>query len=85
MVEGLSGLVSDFFGNFYTEAEQKAILLSNVNQKLVSLGIEGLDITAKDGRMAFRKIVEQYKDTNSEVFIELLKLQESVSKIAPAF
>ena len=84
-LEGLSGLVSDFFGNFYTEAEQKAILLSNVNQKLVSLGIAGLDITAKDGRMAFRKIVEQYKDTNSEVFIELLKLQESVSKIAPAF
>lgn len=84
-LENLSGLVSDFFGNFYTEAEQKAILLSNVNQKLVSLGIEGLDITAKDGRMAFRKIVEQYKDTNSEVYIELLKLQESVSKIAPAF
>lgn len=84
-LENLSGLVSDFYSNFYTEAEQKAILLSNVNQKLVSLGIEGLDITAKDGRMAFRKIVEQYKDTNSEVFIELLKLQESVSKIAPAF
>lgn len=84
-LEKLSGLVSDFFGNFYTEAEQKATLVANVSQKLISLGITDLDVTAKDGRMAFRKIVEQYKDTNSDVFIELLKLQESVSKIAPAF
>ena len=33
----------------------------------------------------FRRVVEQYKDTNSEVFIELLKLSDSVDKLAPAF
>ena len=32
-----------------------------------------------------RRVVEQYKDTNSEVFIELLKLSDSVDKLAPAF
>ena len=81
----LSGLVSGFFEKFYTDAEQKATLAANVSQKLISLGITGLDVTAKDGREAFRRVVEQYKDTNSEVFIELLKLSDSVDKLAPAF
>lgn len=84
-LENLSGLVSGFFEKFYTDAEQKATLAANVSQKLISLGITGLDVTAKDGREAFRRVVEQYKDTNSEVFIELLKLSDSVDKLAPAF
>lgn len=84
-LDKLSGLVSGFFEKFYTDAEQKATLAANVSQKLISLGITGLDVTAKDGREAFRRVVEQYKDTNSEVFIELLKLSDSVDKLAPAF
>lgn len=84
-LDNLSGLVSGFFEKFYTDAEQKATLAVNVSQKLISLGITGLDVTAKDGREAFRRVVEQYKDTNSEVFIELLKLSDSVDKLAPAF
>lgn len=84
-LDNLSGLVSGFFEKFYTDAEQKATLAANVSQKLISLGITGLDVTAKDGREAFRRVVEQYKNTNSEVFIELLKLSDSVDKLAPAF
>ena len=52
-LDNLSGLVSGFFEKFYTDAEQKATLTANVSQKLISLGITGLDVTAKDGREVF--------------------------------
>lgn len=77
-LQELSGLVKDFYENFYTEAERNAITIQNLKEQFAALNIPMIDLSKESARIDFRNLVNSFKDTNSEVYLALLKL-------APAF
>ncbi len=84
-IQELSSMVGNFFDKFYTEAEKKAVAVTNITTKMADLGIQGFDPLAENARVVFRSMVENAKETNPKLMVELLKLSDAVDKVAPAF
>ncbi len=84
-VQELSSMVGNFFDKFYTEAEKKAVAVNNITTKMADLGVQGFDPLAENARVVFRTMVENAKETNPKLMVELLKLSDAVDSVAPAF
>jgi len=84
-IQELSSMVGNFFDKFYTEAEKKAVAVTNITTKMADLGVQGFDPLAENARVVFRSMVENAKETNPKLMVELLKLSDAVDKVAPAF
>ena len=84
-IQELSSMVGNFFDKFYTEAEKKAVAVNNITTKMADLGVQGFDPLAENARVVFRSMVENAKETNPELMVELLKLSDAVDSVAPAF
>lgn len=82
-LQELNGLVQDFYNNFYTEAERNAITVQNLKEQFAALKIPMIDLSKESARIDFRNLVNSYKDTNSEVYLALLKLAPVVASLAP--
>ena len=82
-LQKLSGLVQDFYDNFYTEAERNAITVQNLKEQFTALNIPMIDLSKESARIDFRELVNSYKDTNSEVYLALLKLAPVVASVTP--
>lgn len=84
-IQELSSMVGNFFDKFYTEAEKKAVAVTNITTKMADLGVQGFDPLAENARVVFRTMVENAKETSPKLMVELLKLSDAVDKVAPAF
>lgn len=84
-IQELSSMVGNFFDKFYTEAEKKAVAVTNITTKMADLGVQGFDPLAENARVVFRSMVENAKETNPKLMVELLKLSDAVDSVAPAF
>jgi len=51
---------------------------------MADLGVQGFDPLAENARVVFRSMVENAKETNPKLMVELLKLRGAVDKVAPA-
>jgi len=84
-LQELSGLTSNFYDKFYTEAEKEANTVRLVTEEFNKLGITMLDLKSSDARIKFRDLVNSFKDTNPEIHNSLLNLVDAVDSLTPAF
>jgi hypothetical protein len=82
-LQELSGLVSNFYDKFYTEAEKQANTTRLVTEEFERLGIQMLDLNASDVRIKFRELVNSFRDSNQETYVSLLKLVDAVDSLTP--
>lgn len=84
-LQELSGLLSNFYDKFYTEAEKEANATRLVTEEFNKLGITMLDLKSSDARIKFRDLVNSFKDTNQGTYVSLLNLVDAVDSLTPAF
>ena len=73
-LQELSSLVGEFYENFYSEAERNAITVQNLKEQFAALNVPMIDLSKESARIDFRNLVNGYKETNTEVYLALLKL-----------
>lgn len=83
-LQELSGLTSNFYDKFYTEAEKEANTVRLVTEEFNKLGITMLDLKSSDARIKFRDLVNSFKDSNQETYVSLLKLVDAVDSLTPS-
>ena len=62
------------YENFYNEAERNAITVQNLKEQFAALNVPMIDLSKESARIDFRNLVNGYKETNTEVYLALLKL-----------
>ena len=82
-LQELSNLVGEFYENFYTEAERNAITVQNLKEQFAALNVPMIDLSKESARIDFRNLVNGYKETNTEVYLALLKLAPAFASVTP--
>ena len=80
-LEELSSLVGNFYDKFYSESEKNKQTVNLLTEEFKALGLSMIDINAKDARIQFRDLVNKYKDTDSAVYIALLRMADQFASV----